>query len=190
MKNLSAESALSRLKAGNERNRQGRPAGKGRDETRRRELVAGQHPFAVILSCSDSRIVPEIIFDTGIGDLFVIRVAGDVANTSTIATIEYAVAHLGTKLVVVLAHESCGAVTAAIEGASSSENLDHLLAFITPAIDTSGGQDVDSTARRNAGLTASRLVAESEIIRSAVESDGVRVSTAFYHLESGAVDFE
>ncbi len=185
-----AEEALNRLKQGNKRNQSGRIKAARRDEARRRELLDGQFPFATILSCADSRIVPEIIFDTGIGDLFVIRVAGNVANTSTIATIEYAVAHLKTKLVVVLAHESCGAVTAALEGPPPSANLDHLLALIKAAIDTSFGGDVDDTARRNARLTAERLTSESDIIKHAVEHDDVRIITAFYHLESGAVDFE
>ena len=185
-----AEQALARLNAGNERNRTGQTEGTGRDESRRRELVNGQQPYAIILSCADSRVVPETIFDTGIGDLFVIRVAGNVANTSSIASIEYAVAHLGTKLVVVLGHESCGAVTAAIGGGDPGENLSHLLAHIQPAVDASEGQDVDATARHNAKLTANRLTGKSDIIKRAVETDGVRVVSAFYSLESGAVDFD
>lgn len=185
-----AEQALERLKQGNERNQEDRAEGAGRGKKRRMELLDGQCPFAVILSCADSRIVPEIIFDTGIGELFVVRVAGNVANTSTVATIEYAVAHLKTKLVVVLAHECCGAVTAALEGSPPSANLAHLMSFIQSAIDTSCAQDVDATAQRNARLTVEQITNESDIIRRAVESDGVRVISAFYHLESGKVEFD
>jgi carbonic anhydrase len=185
-----AEQALSSLKTGNERNQTARAEGAGRDTSRRRELLDGQHPFAIVLSCADSRIVPEIIFDTGIGDLFVIRVAGNVANTSSIASIEYAVAHLGTKLVVVLGHESCGAVTAALEGGDPGENLSHLLAHIQPAVDASDEKDVDATARHNAKLTADRLTGKSDIISRAVETDGLRIVSAFYQLESGSVDFD
>lgn len=189
MKTPSAAEALDILKEGNLRNQTGEALGEGRDRARRRELLSSQQPYAVILSCSDSRVVPEIIFDAGIGDLFVIRVAGNVANTSTIATIEYAVAHLGTKLVVVLAHESCGAVTAAIKGVLPSDNLGHLLSHIRSAIRTTADSNVDATARRNAQLTAERLASESNIIGRAVNTDGLVVMTAFYHLESGAVDF-
>ncbi len=185
-----AEQALARLKKGNKRNQTGQTEGTGRDESRRRDLVNGQQPYAIILSCADSRVVPETIFDTGIGDLFVIRVAGNVANTSSIASIEYAVAHLGTKLVVVLGHESCGAVTAAIGGGDPGENLSHLLAHIQPAVDASEGQDVDATARHNAKLTADRLTGKSNIIKRAVETDGVKIVSAFYNLESGSADFD
>jgi carbonic anhydrase len=187
---VSAKDALARLEAGNRRNRTDRPEAAGRDGSRRRELLGGQSPFAVILSCSDSRIVPEIIFDTGIGDLFVVRVAGNVADSAALASIEYAVAHLGTKLVVVLAHESCGAVTAALSGEFPSDHTGHLMSMIRPAIEASEVRDVDTAARRNARLAAKLLLDKSDIISEAVRSTGVRIVSAFYRLEAGDVEFD
>jgi carbonic anhydrase len=112
-----------------------------------------------------------------------------VANPSSIASIEYAVAYLGTKLVVVMAHQSCGAVTAAIEGGNASHNLSHLLSHIQPALVPSE-TDVDVVARRNARLNAERLIAESEIIRAATQEDGVRIVTAFFRFSDGKVEFD
>ena len=142
--NRNADEALTSLKAGNERFVADKLDGKLQDSSRREELTAGQAPYAIILSCADSRVVPEFTFDTGLGELFVLRVAGNVANTSTIASIEYAVAHLGCNLIVVLGHQSCGAVTAALAGGDNGYNLNHLVAHIVPAIDSCGESDVDS----------------------------------------------
>jgi len=108
IKNLSAEKALEKLKAGNKNFVSDKLEGNLQDAARRKSLASGQNPYAIILSCADSRVVPELAFDSGLGEIFVIRVAGNVANTSTTASIEYAVAHLGVKLIVVLGHESCG----------------------------------------------------------------------------------
>ena len=129
-KNLSAEKALAKLKAGNKNFVADKLDGKLQNSSRRGELTGGQNPFAIILSCADSRVVPELAFDSGLGEIFVIRVAGNVANTSSIASIEYAVAHLGVNLIVVLGHESCGAVTAALAGGDNGYNLNHLLSHI------------------------------------------------------------
>ncbi len=192
-----AKEALQRLKQGNERFRTGRAVGAGRDSARHEELIKGQQPFAIILGCSDSRVPTEILFDTGFGDLFVIRVAGNVANTASIASIEYAVAHLGTKLVVVMAHQSCGAVTAAIEGGDAGKNLNRLMSYIQPALEPpeqETGQDadqgVDVVARRNAKISAERLICESDIMREATEKDGVKIVTAFFHFTNGEVEFD
>ena len=182
--------ALELLKQGNQRFREDRMTGAGRDRTRRVELAAGQQPFAAILGCADSRVSPEIAFDTGLGELFVVRVAGNLANTSSLASIEYALAVLGTKLVVVMAHTSCGAVGAAIAGGAPSESLDHLLAQIRPAIEADGSNEVDAVAWRSARLSAKRLGEDSDIIRNAVENEGARIVTAFYHLKTGEVEFE
>jgi carbonic anhydrase len=187
---MNAESALERLKAGNKRFVDDLSDGDNRYTSDRRGLVGGQQPFAVILGCSDSRVPPEIAFDTGLGELFVVRVAGNVANTSSIASVEYAVANLGTKLVVVLAHMNCGAVNAALSGAGAGKNLDHLLEHIRPALADPKQRDVNTVARRNASVSADRLVQESEIIRLAIERDGVRIVTAFYDLLTGTVEFD
>ncbi|NNE54377.1 MAG: carbonic anhydrase, partial [Flavobacteriales bacterium] len=131
----------------------------------------------------------EYAFDQGMGDVFVIRVAGNVANASSIASIEYAVAHLGTKLIVVLGHESCGAVTAAIGGGDNGPNLNHLLEHIAPAVSQAGSSDVNTVVKKNAELTAGDLVSKSSIIADAVENKGVKIVPAFYHLGNGQVDF-
>jgi len=186
---MNADNALEKLKQGNERFRTGRTKGPGPVEMRREELVEGQRPFAVVLSCSDSRVPTEILFDTGLGDLFVIRVAGNVSNPSSIASVEYAVTQLETKLVVVMAHEKCGAVAAAIEGGAASANLGVLLGYIQPALELSE-EGVDAVARRNAENTAERLVTGSDIIREATAQDGVRIVTAFYRLADGTVEFD
>jgi carbonic anhydrase len=156
---------------------------------KRMELIDGQEPWAIILSCADSRVVPELIFDTGIGDLFVIRVAGNIANTSTIATIEYAVAHVHSPVIVVLGHENCGAVTAAMADAVHGDNLNHLLANIEPAKLIATDQSVNGVARQNAILTSKELMDKSEIIRSVIQKKELEIIPAFYHLGSGKVDF-
>jgi carbonic anhydrase len=190
MEERSPDAVLKRLKEGNERFQRDSLENSGRDQSRRAELVSGQHPLAIILTCADSRVVPDVMFDTGLGELFVVRVAGNVANMSTIASIEYAAAHLGPRLIVVLGHESCGAVTGAIEKGSQSKHQDHLLGLIGPAIETASERSVNAVARRNAALQAEALVRESGIIRKVVESDGVRIVAAFYHLDTGAVEFD
>ncbi len=156
---------------------------------RRKELIDGQEPWTIILSCADSRVVPELIFDTGIGELFVIRVAGNIANTSTIATIEYAVANINTPVIVVLGHENCGAVTAAIADNDLGDNLNHLLANIQPAKITATDQSINGVAKENAILTSKELVNKSEIIRSALQKKELEIIPAYYHLGTGKVDF-
>ncbi len=176
---------LERLKQGNSRFLER----VGADEPLRAELATRQQPLAIVLGCADSRVAPEIVFDTELGKLFVVRVAGNVANTASIASIEYAVAHLGARLIVVLAHESCGAVAAALEGGDVGKNLSHLLEHITPALRAGGESDVNAVARRSARLNADRLTTESEILRKALQ-DGLRIVTAFFHFTTGAVEFD
>lgn len=187
--NLSADQALARLKEGNSRFVADKLDGKLQNSSRRGELTGGQNPYAIILSCADSRVVPELAFDTGLGEIFVIRVAGNVANTSSIASIEYAVAHLGVKLIVVLGHESCGAVTAAIAGGSNGRNLNHLLSHIQPAIAASNDTAVNSVVKENARQTANELSAHSSIIADALANGGLNILPAYYNLGSGAVDY-
>ena len=141
-----------------------------------------QAPFAVILACADSRVAPEILFDAGMGELFVIRVAGNVANPSTIGSIEFAVHNLGARLVVVLGHSGCGAVCAAMSGDRDSENLEALLGFIEPALGPAG---VDEVSLRNAKVQMDRILSESTIVRES----GAEVVTAFLHMETGTVEF-
>jgi carbonic anhydrase len=179
-----------RLQEGNNRFVEDKLDGKLQNSSRRGELTGGQQPFAIVLSCADSRVVPELAFDTGLGELFILRVAGNIANTETIASIEYAVAHCGSKAIVVMGHQSCGAVTAAMAGGDNGYNLNILLSQITPAISASPeGAAVNDVVKTNAKMTADDLVNRSKIIGDAVRSGDVEILPAYYNLDSGKVDF-
>lgn len=181
---------LQRLKDGNARFMADNLERNAQDSASRGALTGGQSPFAIVLSCADSRVVPELAFDTGLGELFVVRVAGNVANSSSIASMEYAVAHLGSKLIVVMGHQSCGAVTAAINGGDNGYNLNHLLSHITPAVVASPeGAPVDEVVKKNAALTVEELKNRSSIIKNAVDNEGVKIVSAYYNLDGGKVDF-
>jgi len=181
---------ISRLKSGNERFVNDQLESANQNSKRRETQIEGQQPFAIVLSCADSRVVPELIFDTGIGELFIVRVAGNVANTSSLASMEYAVAHLDTPVIVVLGHQSCGAVTAAVQGGDNGPNLNHLLEHIKPAIEQSvDPKAVDEVIRKNAELTVKLISNDSKIIDKAVEDGKVKVLPAYYYLDSGKVEF-
>ncbi len=187
---MNSQEVLDRLKSGNERFVADKLDGKLQDSVRRSSLTGGQSPYAIILSCADSRVVPEMAFDTGLGEIFTVRVAGNIANSSSIASIEYAVAHLGSTLIVVMGHESCGAVTAAVNGGDNGYNLNHLLSHVTPALSACGaGADLATVVKKNAELNGEELINRSSIIRNAVESGKVKIVPAYYSLESGKVDF-
>lgn len=187
---MTAKDIMKRLKDGNARFVKDKLDGKLQNSSRRGELTGGQDPYAIILSCADSRVVPELAFDTGLGELFVLRVAGNVANTSTIASIEYAVAHIGSPVLVVMGHESCGAVTAAVGGGDNGYNLNHLLSHITPAIAASRkNSSVNTIVKKNAKLTVEELKSRSSIIGGAVENGKLEVVPAYYNLGSGKVEF-
>ena len=190
MNNLNWQGALKRLQDGNEHFVEDHLDGKLQNSSRRKKLVSDQHPYALVLSCSDSRVVPELAFDTGLGEIFVIRVAGNIANPSTIASIEYAVLHLGVKLVVVMGHENCGAVTAALEGRDLGKNLNHLIGFIRLSVEESVDKSVNAIAKLNAQKTAQAIIMHSDIIQNAVKHKHVKVITAYYNLDTGKVDFE
>lgn len=187
---MSPQEVLERLKAGNERFVSDKLDGQLQDSSRRASLTSGQDPYAIILSCADSRVVPELAFDTGLGELFVVRVAGNVANTSSIGSIEYAVAHIGCQLLVVMGHESCGAVTAAIGGGDNGYNINHLLSHITPALAGSSADDgVNDVVKKNAQMTVNELRSRSTIISDAIAAGKLLVVPAYYELESGQVQF-
>ncbi|NJC27848.1 carbonic anhydrase [Neolewinella antarctica] len=186
---MTSPQVLDRLQQGNARFVSDKLDGKLQNSDRRKGLTTGQEPYAIVLSCADSRVVPELAFDAGLGELFVLRVAGNVANTSTIASIEYAVAHLGTPTIVVLGHEACGAVTAAVAGGDNGYNLNHLLAHVAPAISALGdGADINDVVRKNAELTVQELKSRSKIIRDAVDAGKLNIVPAYYNLGSGKVD--
>jgi carbonic anhydrase len=187
---MTKQEVLERLKAGNQNFVNDKLNAENQDSARRESQTGGQAPYAIVLSCADSRVVPELAFDTGIGELFVVRVAGNVANTSSIASMEYAVAHLGTEVIVVLGHQACGAVTAAVGGGDNGYNLNHLLAHIAPAIaNVSDSSNVDEVIRENAKRTVTELTNRSSIIGEAVNSGKVDIVPAYYHLNSGQVEF-
>lgn len=187
---MTSEEIIQRLKDGNTRYVNDTLEHNLQDSNRRNEITSGQSPFAIILSCADSRVIPELAFDAGLGELFVVRVAGNIANSSSIASIEYAVAHLGSKVIVVMGHQSCGAVTAAVNGGDNGYNLNHLLSHITPAVSACAvGADIDDVVKKNAELTKEELIKRSGIIADAVTNGKVKVVPAYYNLEGGKVDF-
>ncbi len=187
---MTAQEILNRLSAGNKRFANDQLNSDLQGSSRRKSIISSQKPFATILGCADSRIVPELIFDTGLGELFVVRVAGNVANKSSVASIEYAVAHLNTKVIIVLGHQNCGAVTAALKGGDYGKNMNHLLSHLTSAITISAKKaTVDDVAKTNAKLTANKLGAKSTIIKNAVDNEGIIIVPAYYDMDSGKVDF-
>jgi carbonic anhydrase len=177
------------LKDGNKRFVSDTSVKKLRDSTRRELLAGGQSPFAAILGCADSRVVPEIVFDTDLGELFTVRVAGNVASISAIASIEFAVAQLNIKVILVKGHSNCGAVTAAVGGGDHGYNLNKLITHILPAIEQTPGRNVDEVVKANAKINAEELIKRSTIIAEAVEKGKLKIYPAFYHLESGEVEF-
>lgn len=178
---------LDRLLAGNERFRTGACEHPRMDGARLSELRAGQAPLATILTCSDSRVPPEHIFDKGLGDLFVIRVAGNVAGDTVLASIEYAAAHLHTPLVLVLGHSSCGAVTAALSGEEPEGHLSRIMGLLDPAV-RSGDADIDQTARTNARHVAAQLRQAEPVLAPLVNQGSLKILAAYYHLETGEVE--
>lgn len=175
-----AEAALKRLKEGNElyiKSKTG--TGDISPERRRYTSVNGQKPYAVIIGCSDSRVIPESIFSAGIGDLFVIRVAGNVIDNHQLGSIEYAAEHLGCKLIVVLGHTQCGAV-----GAASGKNSG-FVKFITDEIRRAVGEETDAV--RASILNVKQSVAKIE--KQITKTDGMQIVGAIYRTESGEVEF-
>lgn len=200
---VSALDALERLRAGNSRFVSGvRSLDSLMSQTRRNDFVAGQQPFAVILGCSDSRVPVEIVFDQGLGDLFVIRVAGNVVASSQIGSVEFAAERFGIRLVVVLGHTRCGAVQATLEelqrpSATQSRNLRSIVDRIAPAVEgllaTELRHDLDAllqhAARANVRVSANYLRNGSPMLEQLIQKDGLIVVGAEYSLETGVVDF-
>jgi carbonic anhydrase len=189
-----AADAWKRLADGNDRFVGDRPQHPRQDADRRAELAEGQQPVAALLGCSDSRVAAEVLFDQGLGDLFVIRNAGQVASASAIASIEYAVAVLGVPLVVVLAHDRCGAVQAAIDAASPDAPLlppliaAHI-ARIGPAVAAAAAAGSPATVgEAHLEATVASLLARSELLAAAVADGSVDVVGANYRLAEGRVE--
>jgi carbonic anhydrase len=161
---------------------------------RRGELVQGQHPSAVVLSCSDSRVPPELIFDQGFGDIFVVRVAGNVADSVALGSIEYAVEHLNVPLIVVMGHDKCGAVAATVKGGEPEGNIRSIVERISPAVSkakASGktGEDLlDAAIIENVRSVTAGLTRDSAIIKHLVNEKKVKIIPAKYSLATGKVD--
>jgi carbonic anhydrase len=182
--------ALQKLIEGNKRFSSSKQSHPNQSRERRQELVKGQKPFAIIVGCSDSRIPPEIIFDQGLGDLFVIRVAGNIVDVVALGSIEYAVDHLGASLIVVLGHSKCGAVTATVQGGPVHGHVETIVQAIKPAIDTAKnlpGDLTDNTIKANARLVAGQIQSSQPILSEMVQLDKIAVVSAYYDIESGEV---
>ncbi len=188
---LTADQALESLLAGNERYVNAKLTHPHQTIEHRTALVEGQRPFAVILGCADSRVPPEIIFDHGLGDLFVVRVAGNVVDDIVLGSIEYAVLHLHTPLIMVLGHANCGAVVETLKGENLEGHLPSLVRAIKPAIDKIKDQSVDlldKAIRANANRSAEQIRAARPILYELVKADKLKVVTAYYDLASGKVE--
>lgn len=200
---VSAQEALQRLREGNRRFVAGiknseAPLG----NSRRMELAQDQRPFAIILGCSDSRVPAEIVFDQGLGDLFVIRVAGNIVAPSQVGSVEFAASRFGTRLVVVLGHTQCGAVLATIEelqrpAENQSRNLRSIVDRVRPSVEslirTELRHDMDTLVRHavrtNVSVSVSHLRYGSDVLEQLIESDGLMVVGAEYSLDTGVVEF-
>jgi carbonic anhydrase len=191
---LSPDASLERLLKGNTRYVEG--VSLRHDFKHEREALAGgQNPYAAILSCADSRIAPEYAFDSGRGDLFVCRVAGNFANTESIASLEYAVAVLNVPAILVLGHDSCGAVDAAIKSLADNTTLPgHMPSLVTgiapavKAVSQQGGDVLAKAIRQNVVDTIAKLSSATPILSAAIEQRKIRIVGGIYRLESGRVD--
>ncbi len=190
---VSPRDALGQLKAGNDRFARNASRPVSLSVNRRRELASAQHPMSMILSCADSRVPPEHVFNTGLGELFVIRTAGEVVDRSILATVEYGAEHLNIPLLVVMGHESCGAVKAAAESTerNQSPNLDYLLKAIQAAKrqTTQDRDDIKALVLANVEQVINDTLAKSPLLRGMVDEGHLDVVGAYYELVSGRVVF-
>jgi len=200
---ISAQEALERLREGNRRFVSGvRSSETLPSQTRRSELVAGQQPFAIILGCSDSRVPAELVFDQGLGDLFVIRIAGNIVAPSQIGSVEFAAERFGTPLVVVLGHSRCGAISATLEDImrpteNQSQHLRSIVERVRPSVEpllaTELRHDPEALVRHavraNVRVSANDLRHGSKILEQLIQKDELLIVGAEYSLETGVVDF-
>jgi len=187
---MPADSALAKLMAGNQRYMRHKAQHPDESLARRKALEGTQHPFAVVLGCADSRVPPELLFDQGLGDLFVIRVAGNIVDDAILGSIEYAVEHLGTKLIMVLGHEKCGAVTAAVEVGAAAGHLTALVEAIRPVVAATAnapGDKVHLCVIANARSVARQIRQSEPVLKESGERKGLKVVAADYALDTGAV---
>ncbi|OZG50796.1 carbonate dehydratase [Pseudoscardovia radai] len=175
---------------GNRRFAEGKQEHARQDVDTRKGLVDAQHPKAAVLSCADSRVTPEMIFDQGIGDLFCVRSAGSILDSAVVESLEYAVRKLGVKVIVVMTHENCGAIQAAMEGGHDDE-LPHLMRELGDAVECAKDAELDDPAdveRIHAARVIERLVDQSDVIRRAVADDRLYIAGARYAMSTGLVE--
>ena len=187
--------AMQRLLDGNTRFVSGQLQHPHQDGSRRTEVAAGQKPFAVVIGCADSRTSPEILFDQGLGDLFVIRLAGNIVDDAALGSVEFAVAQLGAKLIVVLGHEKCGAVMATVcvlnGDPEPANHIASIVAAIKPAAQAAKGKEgdaVENAVRENVHEVVERLKAAAPVLEPLVKSGEVKVVGARYDLDNGKVE--
>lgn len=190
---IGPEAALLKLSEGNNQFVMGKSEHPNQKQDRVKLLSAGQHPFAVIVCCSDSRIPPEIVFDQGLGDIFIVRTAGHVIDDVALGSIEYAAEHLGTGLVVVLGHGKCGAVDATIKGGKHSPHIEALAHAIKPAVEKAKenkkGDLLDDSVRANIEMTVEKLKASRPVLSELHEKGKLKIVGAYYEINSGTVEF-
>jgi carbonic anhydrase len=191
MSKIDAEQVVTSLKEGNERYVSLKPINTNYDK-QIEHTKDGQHPFAAVLSCMDSRVPPEIIFDQGIGNIFVVREAGNVTSPNTLGSLEYAVNVKKVALVVVLGHSNCGAVAAAVDGVDldNFKNLEQLVAQIKPAIPASKDNIYQCTEKNNIKLSIAKIFKNSNVIADAVKNNEVKIIGAYYDVATGVVTFD
>ena len=191
--NISADEALEKLIKGNERFIELKEQHPDSDKKRRKEMLKGQHPFVVILSCSDSRVPPELIFDQGLGDIFEIRNAGNVLNEHVIGSIEYAVMHCGVKLIVIMGHQDCGAIAATLSGVSETKYIKALEDSIKPAVEDckKQGKEInsDNVVKAHVMQDINELLSQDNELVKYMKKNNVKIVPAYYHLDTGKVDF-
>lgn len=187
---VTADSALAELKSGNAHHVEHRYQHPHATVNRRRQLASGQNPHAEILSCSDSRVPPELIFDVGLGDLFVVRVAGNVVANTELGSLEYGAEHLHIPLLVVLGHQHCGAVTAAVEGGEAGGHINALVNLLVPAVQKSRGlpgDAVENAVKANVEMVVKQLRTSTPILSPLASQGKLRVVGAVYSLDTGKV---
>lgn len=209
---ITPKEALRLMTEGNARYVSGRMSHANQGADRREEVAKGQHPHTIVLTCADSRLSPEIVFDQGLGDLFVVRVAGNVVDTNGLASIEYAHEHLGANLLVILGHERCGAVQAAVDTFNAPQpkpaaehgkhaepdkhenehaNLEHLIGAILPAVKANAGKApnlLDAAIATNVKNTLASTVEHSPLLRKAVFAGSFQIVGGVYDLDTGKAD--
>ncbi len=184
------EKILQELMAGNRRFASAHLNHPHQDAARCGEVARGQHPVAAVIACADSRVAPELVFDQGLGDLFVIRLAGNIPDDAALGSLEYAAEHLGVRLAVVLGHKRCGAVEAAVKGGEAPGHIKSLVDALLPAVQASRsmpGDLVDNTVRTNVSMASANLRASAPILSALVKENKLKIVGAYYDLDDGLV---